>query len=32
MQDFTGGDPEILHDLKAMIADRANWPPAPLRA
>jgi MerR family transcriptional regulator, thiopeptide resistance regulator len=26
IEDFTGGDPEILHGLKAMIADRANWP------
>lgn len=24
--DFTGGDPEILQGLVAMMADRANWP------
>jgi MerR family transcriptional regulator, thiopeptide resistance regulator len=24
--DFTGGDPDILQGLEAMIADRANWP------
>ena len=26
IEDFTGGDPEILEGLKAMMADRANWP------
>jgi DNA-binding transcriptional MerR regulator len=26
VDDFTGGDPEILEGLKAMMADRANWP------
>jgi hypothetical protein len=26
IEDFTGGDPEILEGLKAMLADRANWP------
>ena len=27
VNDFTGGDPDILAGLKAMMADRANWPP-----
>lgn len=26
VDDFTGGDPEILDGLKRMMADRANWP------
>lgn len=26
IEDFTGGDPEILAGLEAMMADRANWP------
>ena len=26
IEDFTGGDPEILAGLQAMMADRANWP------
>jgi MerR family transcriptional regulator, thiopeptide resistance regulator len=26
IEDFTGGDPDILEGLKAMMADRANWP------
>jgi DNA-binding transcriptional MerR regulator len=26
VEEFTGGDPEILKGLQAMIADRANWP------
>jgi MerR family transcriptional regulator, thiopeptide resistance regulator len=26
IEDFTGGDADILQGLKAMIADRANWP------
>ncbi len=26
IEDFTGGDPDILAGLKAMMADRANWP------
>ena len=26
IEDFTGGDPDILEGLQAMIADRANWP------
>ncbi len=26
IEDSTGGDPEILAGLKAMMADRANWP------
>ena len=26
VDDFTGGDPDILEGLKAMMADRANWP------
>jgi MerR family transcriptional regulator, thiopeptide resistance regulator len=26
IEDFTGGDPDILEGLKAMRADRANWP------
>ncbi len=26
VQDFTGGDPEILDGLNAMMADRSNWP------
>lgn len=26
IDDFTGGDPEILEGLKAMMADRGNWP------
>jgi hypothetical protein len=26
IEDFAGGDSEILQGLKSMIADRANWP------
>jgi DNA-binding transcriptional MerR regulator len=26
IEDFTGGDPDILRGLTAMMADRANWP------
>jgi MerR family transcriptional regulator, thiopeptide resistance regulator len=26
IHDFTGGDPEILQGLQAVMADRANWP------
>ena len=26
VDDFTGGDPDILEGLKAMMADRSNWP------
>lgn len=26
IEDFTGGDPDILQGLQAMMADRANWP------
>jgi MerR family transcriptional regulator, thiopeptide resistance regulator len=26
INDFTGGDPEIIQGLQAMMADRANWP------
>ena len=26
IEDFTGGDPQILEGLQAMMADRANWP------
>ena len=26
IEDFTGGDPDILQGLVAMMADRANWP------
>jgi MerR family transcriptional regulator, thiopeptide resistance regulator len=27
IEDFTGGDPDIFEGLKAMMADRENWPP-----